>query len=259
MKYCPLNVKKIQQGEKKMPGKTRSTFSVVVNFLLLLTFLVLPLYFVACSDDDEDDDSSAAFDPYFPMNQGNIWDFVVQGQDDVGTGQAEVLENVSFNSYSAVPVEFSETSGIGLGNGTVYQLVTADTVDILGGYNDDLTITLDTPLRLYQFPLAVGNSWNSATSLTFDIFPIKVTMSTKVEAQEDITVQGKKYTDAFRLLSDVTVTYTIVIPITVEGTVTSWLARDVGPIKTVADIPDLPLELLAGGTYSVEVTGTNFN
>ncbi|MBN2382445.1 hypothetical protein JXQ70_06140 [bacterium] len=229
----------------------------------LVSFLVcFPLLLTSCTDEDDDDnDNASEFDAYFPVMTGNIWYFNAFDQqypEDIATGQAEILPPESFNGTNALVGQFTETGVDDPSSGKMYFSADQHRADLLGGTGEGYTLAFNTPLRVLEFPLSTGKSWSSLTSFTFEGIPISVEALTRVETQETITVQDHTYTNAYRLLTEFEITFNLIIPITIEGTVTSWLAENIGPVKVTVYLPESPDEDIPAGTYSLEVTGTNF-
>ncbi|MFC1854210.1 hypothetical protein ACFL27_28840 [candidate division CSSED10-310 bacterium] len=230
----------------------------LLALIFLFVFTVVP-FFYGCDSDDDENTTHAGFDTYFPMNQGNRWSFNVSSEEEQGAGEAEVKAGASFNGYDSIPLQLTETSGQGLGSGLVY--ITADTsrADVLGARYEADTLVLDQPFNFLNFPLEVGKSWFSDAGITVEGVQITILAETVVVAQENITVSGMSYTHCFKLTSDITVTAIIVIPISVDLHLTMWLAPDIGPVKALAEVPELPLfPEIPTGTITVELTETNF-
>lgn len=130
---------------------------------------------------------------------------------------------------------------------------------MVGGLFDDQQYPFNKPFTCVTFPLSVGKSWDSDTSITVEGIPFMIDAATTVVALENITVQGKNYANCYKLVSNVTVKFTVVIPFSITFPVNSWLAPNVGAVKTIMTVPSVPLfPELPEGDMTVEVTGTNF-
>lgn len=227
---------------------------------ILVSMVVCSGLFIACGDDDDDDDSAGTeYDSYLPLYEGNRWDFAVTSTEESGTGSAQVLGMSAFNGQQSLPVQFMETSGQGLGTGNVYLHANTAVVDVYGAVYDSANYILDMPFTIIQFPLSVGKSWSSTSSMTIEGIPATLSAQTTVDSMENVTVGGTEYTGCFKLSTTVSITVTVIFPIQFDIPIQSWLAPNIGPVQLVATIPVIALlPDLPSGDVWVELTGTNF-
>lgn len=236
------------------------TVKKYLSFFIILIALVFSMQMLVSCDSSSSDDNSSdnGFNSYFPLQQGNAWDFVATTSDGQSTGKMEVKPNAEFAGVNSIPLELINTEDQSL-NGKFYLDADSKKVDVLGTASTENTIIFDTKLRLFSFPLETGASWTGATSFTYEGVPVQINSATSVLGIDDITVQGKQYKNCYKLSSTISIIATIVIPIQVDVPVTMWLAENIGVVKIVANVPDLPVSLdIPTGEVTVEITNTNF-
>lgn len=258
------------------------TMFLIFTVAIILFSIGFFTSFSGCASSSGDDNSTATFTPtpqftptptitltptptpipqdaYFPCYPGNTWDYFVDGPEQDGTGQAEVLFPINFGGYLTTPIQFTQTNVEDPSIAVAYLLSNTSFVNVVGGSMGEDSYSLDSPYNLLNFPLSVGNTWTSTTNITVQGVDVEISSQTTVVSVETINVQGVEYTSCFKLSSVITATATIVIPISMQIPMTMWLAPNVGPVKVFASIPDVGyLPELPAGDITIEITGTNF-
>jgi hypothetical protein len=177
---------------------------------------------------------------YFPHSDGFTWTY--RYSRDGGTPGMAVARIEGTEQVGGVTAQ-RLTLASDLASGAVLGQVRSDVLRLHGAALFGQTLAFDPPLDLLGLPFEPGDRFRADTRFPVAVLEVRAQVETRVAGFGPVAAGGRRYEDAFRLESTVSFS---AVGVSVQSSVTVWLAPELGAVRAEAELPQNPLFPVSG-------------